>query len=172
MTSSKLELPNGIWVVASKLHEHSKLLVNPTSSDQFHIVRISDDPKRAANARRDYKKLQEQMVSEENDVKWDNSHKNNIQNGNWIGFIVGPVGYEIVECYKVKNVLSIDQREINWSNNQYTDQITNPVNNRNVIILEKQPPYKMLWKTWKQNCNYKPKYTPRGTISSKNPILN
>ena len=48
MTSSKLELPNGIWVVASKLHEHSKLLVNPTSSDQFHIVRISDDPKRAS----------------------------------------------------------------------------------------------------------------------------
>ena len=69
--------------------------------------------------------------------RWDKDSKNRIVVGDYLGFITGPVGEEVVYIYKVEREGTADERPSHWasatpytSNNGQT-----AVSDRQVIIL-------------------------------------
>ena len=147
----------------------------PHPNDDIFIVRISER-KGAENARNDYQILVNALYSSEEDWKkfgvWDKDSKNKIKPKSWLGFIVGKIGNEIVELYYIEKEMEISYRLSHWCSDQsYTDQyVQSTPETREIVILKKQNIVSMPWKEWKQRVGYKEKYTPRGTIKSKNPF--
>ena len=142
----------------------------PDKNSIIYIVRISKR-KQAKKAQIDYIKFKNQ-IKEKKEAIWDKDSNNKIKVGNWFGFIVGPVGKEIVELYLVISEKSIEYRAEHWAKDEsYTNQKTNIKSmTREVIILKNQQPITKKWKEWKKKVKYNDKYTPRGTISAKSPF--
>ena len=69
--------------------------------------------------------------------RWDKDSKNRISVGDFLGFITGPVGEEIVYICKVEREGTIDERPAHWKSiTPYTgNNGTSNVSDREVIIL-------------------------------------
>ena len=140
------------------------------SNAQMYLVRISLR-KGAETARHDYSFLKKENAEGKQAI-WDKDARNTISIGDWLGFIVGENGNEIVDLYQVVREAHVSERPVHWKRiNSYTNQetTTKPIA-RELIVLSSDNPIQMEWSDWKRKVDYKEKYMPRGTTSAKNPF--
>jgi len=145
-------------------------VLSSISEAVIYIVRISQR-KNATAARDDYNFLKKDNARGKN-AMWDKDTRNNIAIGNWIGFIVGENGNEVVELYQVIGEAPISKCPKHWKRVKiYTDQdtATKPIT-RELIVLSSDDPVQLEWNYWKRAVDYKEKYTPRGTTKARNPF--
>ena len=143
----------------------------PSISDaKMHLVRISLR-NGAEAARHDYGILKDENAQGK-ETLWDKDARNKIHIGDWLGFIVGENGDEVVELYQVVGEAPVSKRPVHWKRiESYTNQetTTKPIA-RELIVLSSDNPTQMEWSDWKRKVDYKDKYMPRGTTSAKNPF--
>tara|TARA_B110001450_G_scaffold253719_1_gene277694 strand:- start:5282 stop:5848 length:567 start_codon:yes stop_codon:yes gene_type:complete len=146
----------------------------PRSSDTIWIVRISLRVG-AKKAQNDYNILKEALASNDSDIwkkygVWDKDTKNKMKPGSWLGFIIGEINDAMVELFYIEGETKT-YRPDHWNKvDDYTDQKTTiQPDTRETVIFKKQNIIRMSWKEWKTKVEYKEKYMPRGTTTSKNP---
>ena len=104
-----------------------------------------------------------------NQGKWDKDHKGKIVAGDYLGFIIGEKGEEVVKIFKVKEELPLNQRESWWSEKAYTENNgVNSTKHRVPILLTNQHelPKTWAWSDIKKNVGLSPNcstWMPRGT---------
>ena len=128
----------------------------------YFIVRISPSRK---EAKKDFAVFMSEIISDRKG-KWDKDSKNKMRVGDFLGFITGPTGSELVYNFIVKDELDEIHRPTHWcSNTAYFEEGIQAVNKRKVIILtnEHNIPRTIEWSNLKRETGYKPNYTPRGT---------
>lgn len=130
----------------------------------YYHVRIS--PKRA-NATTDFTHFMNEMeITKE--AKWDKDHNGKMQIGDYIGFIVGNAGEELVYIFKIKSELPLDKRESWWSETAYANNSANSTKHRVPILLTKDHEFAKTW-AWsdiKEKVGIAPNFPswmPRGT---------
>ena len=137
---------------------------------KYYHVRISNKK----NPTTDYN-IFLNVINEKKEAPWDKDTYNKIKTGDYLGFIIGKTGEEVVDIYKVK---SETIRENHWEQNcpYVSGNGTRSVKHRNGIILinEHTLPKKIEWKVIKENINFAPNnasWMPRGTQVVKNKKL-
>lgn len=104
-----------------------------------------------------------------NQGKWDKDHKGKIVAGDYLGFIIGEKGEEVVKIFKVKEELPLNLRESWWSEKAYTENNgVNSTKHRVPILLTNQHelPKTWAWSDIKKNVGLSPNcstWMPRGT---------
>jgi len=114
--------------------------------------------------------------------KWDQDFNGKMKTGDYLAFITGINGNEMVNIFKVTKTLPLSEREVWWSKNAYTTgNGINNTKNRIPLILtnEHELPKTWAWKDIKEKVGLSPNcstWMPRGTQRVKNasrmPFLN
>ena len=137
---------------------------------RYYHVRISGKK----NPKYDYGVFTNE-INLKNEAPWDKDSKNKIKVGDYLGFIVGKKGYEVVWIYKVK---SETVRETHWKQDSpYTEgNGIGSVGHREGIILTNihDLPKNIEWDTIRKCVNFSPNndsWMPRGTQLIKNSHL-
>ena len=138
----------------------------PIVGENVYIVRIAQ---KSVNANKDHKRLKKQLISGEEAI-WDSVKGNKVKVGDWMGFILGDTHSAQVELYQVSKIKGSECRPSYWARSKYTDQnVTENVDNREVVVFVQREPLLHGWEDWKELVNYKPKYMPRGTSKARYP---
>ncbi len=132
----------------------------------YYHVRIS--PKRANPTSDLVMFMNEMEITGEG--KWDQDFQGKMATGDYLGFIIGKTGNEMVHIFKVKETLPLSEREPWWNTNHpYTDGngINAPVKRVPLILTnDHNLPKTWAWQDIKekvglaQNCS---SWMPRGT---------
>ena len=150
-------------------------------SDYYH-VRIS--PKHQG-PNRDFQMLMNDMAITD-EAKWDQDSQGKIKKGDYLAFITGPTGNELVYIFLVKQVLSLSEREEWWATTSYM-----PNNGGAIAVAHRAPmtltnvhdlPKTWSWQDIKTTVGLSPQcssWMPRGTqrinnayrLPFKNPFL-
>jgi hypothetical protein len=131
---------------------------------KYYHVRIS--PK-SQNPKADFSNFMNEMEIT-NEAKWDKDHNGKMKIGDYIGFIVGKAGEEVVHIFKIKSELPLDKRESWWSETAYANNSTNTTKYRVPILLTKDHKFPKTWE-WsdiKKKVGIAPNFPtwmPRGT---------
>jgi hypothetical protein len=131
---------------------------------KYYHVRIS--PK-SQNPKADFTNFMNEMEIT-HEAKWDKDHKGKMKIGDYIGFIVGKAGEEIVHIFKIKSELPLDKRESWWSETTYANNSTNTTKYRIPILLTSDHEFSKTWE-WsdiKKKVGIAPNFPtwmPRGT---------
>lgn len=111
---------------------------------------------------------------------WDKDHYNKMKIGDYIGFITGPTGTEMVYIYKVKEELPASYRSVYWkSSDPHTEgNGKTAVRERGVVMLtnvhnlpHKQYEWREIRDALQRSTNGSAKGIPRGTervVTNKN----
>ena len=134
-------------------------------NSNYSHVRISPSRK---NPIKDFTLFMNEMTIT-NQGKWDKDHKGALAAGDFIGFIVGKTGEEVVYIYKVIKELPLTKRESWWSEKAYTENNGIKSTKHRVPILltnEHEYPKTWAWSDIKKKVGLSPKcstWMPRGT---------
>jgi hypothetical protein len=141
---------------------------------EYYHVRIS--PSRG-QPNSDFAIFLSEMTTQRYSV-WDKDKNGKIKPGDYLGFITGPVGQELVYIYLVKNELPSYMRPSHWAsaNPHTTNNGVTPVCDRGVITLTNihSLPKTYEWNLIKRSTglgNDCPSWAPRGTSRVKNKHL-
>jgi len=114
-----------------------------TENANYYHVRIN--PKRQ-NPSADFTIFMNEM-NITNEAKWDKDHNGKMKVGDFIGFILGNAGEEIVHIFKVKSELPLNKREPWWvGKTPYT--VSNGVNTKKHRVPITLTSEHELAKTW------------------------
>ena len=104
----------------------------------YYHVRISPGRKSVMS---DFMKFQTEVTKTRTGI-WDKDSQNKITVGDYLGFITGPVGDELIQIFKVERQGTKDERPAHWaSSTPYTNNNgTEIVSTRQVIILTNKHP--------------------------------
>lgn len=134
------------------------------SNEYFH-VRINSTKE---NPNRDFNIFMTEMITNRTAI-WDKDKGNKIKTGDYLGFITGPNGKEIVYIFRVKNELPTHMRPRHWESAMpYTDPRAGSVSDRGVIELtnDHSLPKTCEWSEIRRTTglgNSYPSWMPRGT---------
>jgi hypothetical protein len=119
----------------------------------------------------DYAVFMADMVTKREAI-WDKDHYGKIKTGDYIGFITGPTGSEVVYIYKVKEELPASERPAHWkSSDPHTEGNGKTcVGERGVVVLtnihdipRKQYEWSEIRDATRRSTNGSTKGIPRGT---------
>lgn len=108
----------------------------PEPEPEYYHTRVS--PQRSQPSS-DFAKFLSEIVTKRESV-WDKDHRGKIKTGDYLGFITGETGKELIYIFRVKKELPHYMRPDHWAQNRsHTSGVEN-VDKRDVIVLTNEHP--------------------------------